>query len=329
MRLRFALPLAAAIGLWSASAFAQPTAEDRAIAQTLFDEGRALMNAGKHAEACPKLEESQRLDPAGGTLLHLGACYEGAGKLASAWSTFHSALSQANKDKRADRADAARERIAALEPKLSKLTIVVPPAVADLTGVQITRNGVKVGAGQFGSAIPVDAGVVKIVAKATGKRAYETEITVGKEPSTPRVEIPALEDEPVSAPATPPPVPNQQPTSDTETAPNDGGPQRAAGIALGSIGLAAGIVGGVFGGLALMKQGEAEDHCNEQNLCSQEGLDIQEEGVLFGNIATAGLAAGGALFGTGLIVFLTAPSDEGATTTAAVSPNGFRLIHRW
>ena len=51
-------------------AFAQ-SASDKAQAQALFDDGRHLMEQGKFAEACRKLEGSQKLDPGAGTLLNL------------------------------------------------------------------------------------------------------------------------------------------------------------------------------------------------------------------------------------------------------------------
>lgn len=70
-----------------------------AAAQGLFDEARALMAAGQAAEACPKLEESQRLDPGSGTLMNLARCYEQTNRIATAWSTYQ-ALS--------DKQDAAR-----------------------------------------------------------------------------------------------------------------------------------------------------------------------------------------------------------------------------
>jgi len=59
------LAVAAALCLHASSALADDTAGDR-----LFREARALMLGGRFAEACPKLEESQRLEPRVGTLSH-------------------------------------------------------------------------------------------------------------------------------------------------------------------------------------------------------------------------------------------------------------------
>src|SRR5689334_18204741 len=112
-RLSFAVPLLA-----PALVRAEPSETDRGLAQSLFDDGKNLMKAKRYAEACPKLEESQRLDPSGGTLLNVALCHELEGKLATAWSDFKGALSLAKKDGRNDRIKAATEHIAALEPKL-------------------------------------------------------------------------------------------------------------------------------------------------------------------------------------------------------------------
>jgi hypothetical protein len=50
-------------------ALAAPSAVDRTMAQSLFEDARRSMSEGNYAAACPKLEESNRLDPSGGTLL--------------------------------------------------------------------------------------------------------------------------------------------------------------------------------------------------------------------------------------------------------------------
>ena len=84
MRRALAPLVVAALLLGATRARADATTE----ADALFDEGLKAMDAGDHAAACAKFGESQRLDPAAGTLLHLGNCYEKVGKTASAWATF-------------------------------------------------------------------------------------------------------------------------------------------------------------------------------------------------------------------------------------------------
>ena len=76
----------AAFATTSTSARADQAAVARA--QTLFDEALALMKAGKYAEACPRLEESDQLDPGMGTEYRLAECYESDGKIVRAWTFF-------------------------------------------------------------------------------------------------------------------------------------------------------------------------------------------------------------------------------------------------
>src|SRR5262249_8883682 len=57
-------------------------------AQSLFDEGRKLLKAGKLAEACAAFESSQKLDPAVTTLLNLADCREQNHQFATAWGAF-------------------------------------------------------------------------------------------------------------------------------------------------------------------------------------------------------------------------------------------------
>jgi len=59
-------------------------AADAPAAQALFDEAKRAMADGRWAEACPKLEESERLDPSIGTAFNLARCYEHVGRIASA-----------------------------------------------------------------------------------------------------------------------------------------------------------------------------------------------------------------------------------------------------
>ena len=60
----------------AASARGDVSLEHKAASQTLFDEGRQLMARGQYEEACPKLAESQRLDPGIGTQYNFADCLE-------------------------------------------------------------------------------------------------------------------------------------------------------------------------------------------------------------------------------------------------------------
>src|SRR5580692_4091789 len=100
MTRRLAQRLFAALLLVTASAGAQGNS---AIAESLFRDGKKLLERKRYDEACPKFAESARLDPSSGVELALGLCYEGQGKTASAWGAFVNAASLARRDGRKDR----------------------------------------------------------------------------------------------------------------------------------------------------------------------------------------------------------------------------------
>ena len=112
----------AAIALAAASVSADVAPADRAAARALFDQARSLAKEGKYTEACPKFEESQRLDPGMGTLFNLADCHEHAGRTATAWTLFLEVASQAKSSGQPDREKAARQRASSLEATLSRLS---------------------------------------------------------------------------------------------------------------------------------------------------------------------------------------------------------------
>jgi len=153
-------------------AFARPTQSNGgpvAAKKTtlLFNEGKDLAAHGKPAEACSKLEESERLDPGDGTRFHLANCYEQMGKTASAWSLFVKVADASKEAKKPDREKLARDRASSLEPKLSRLTITVSrqPTVP---GFDVRRNRIAVPPAQWGVPVPVDPGTYIISATAPG-----------------------------------------------------------------------------------------------------------------------------------------------------------------
>jgi hypothetical protein len=329
------------LALAASPALAQAPSKDvRAAAVALFDEGRALMAAGKHAEACPKLAESQQLDPGIGTLFNLSDCYERIGRTATAWLGFRDVASQALAAGQTEREKVARQRAAALEPRLSKLSVVVS-AEGQAKGVKVQRDGVAVGEALWGTPVPVDPGAHAVSAEAPGRAPWEKSVRVDQ-PGVVTVEVPPLAEE-RAAPA--PRAPGEAPTATPRAAPI---PPRAAAPAApagawrspaGIVAMGAGAVGvGAGTALAFMAKSKFDEsndtgHCNAEGQCDSTGLALRDDAVAQGNIATAVFVAGAALAVGGAILWLSAPpSDERALTDPAparlavgVGPGGVAL----
>ncbi|HWP05404.1 MAG TPA: hypothetical protein VNN72_06665, partial [Polyangiaceae bacterium] len=166
------------VALSPGHAAAEASASDKASAEALFDEALRAMKEGRYAEACPKLENSQRIDPGVGTLLYLGECYEKLGRTASAWATFREAASEADAGGQTKRAKAARDRYAKLEPQLAYLTIEVAETTRALPGLRIRRDGADTGLGIIGSAVPADPGPSKIDVTAPDHESFSVTVRV-------------------------------------------------------------------------------------------------------------------------------------------------------
>ncbi|HVR18034.1 MAG TPA: hypothetical protein VMS65_00010 [Polyangiaceae bacterium] len=191
-----------------------------ALAETLYQQARDLMSEGRYDEACPKLEESQRLDPATGTLLNLASCHEKQGKLATAWFEYLDAVTMARRDGRPDRVTFAQGRLAELEPKLSRLTIVVPAAF-DYPGLEIELDGARIGPAARGVPTPVDPGTHVVEARAPERRSVRLSVEVGLVAEQKTVTLPEL---PASAPtsaAAAAPLPPPPPEASTPPSPAD------------------------------------------------------------------------------------------------------------
>ena len=113
----------------------------------------------------------------------------------------------------ADREHGARERAAALAPRLSNL-VINGPAAASTPGLEITRDGEQVGLAQLGLPLPADAGKHTVAARAPGRRPWQTVVSVAASGSTASVTVPDL----ASAPAAPASAPAPSPAASESTA---------------------------------------------------------------------------------------------------------------
>jgi hypothetical protein len=198
-----------ALGARATPALAEPSAEPPSPARVLFDEGREAMAAGNLLEGCRKLEASLALEPGVGTQFHLASCWEQVGRTASAHELFLRAMAAAEAMGQAERVRVLQERAAAIEPRLSRLTVDVS---TDGTSLSVTREGTPIPPEHWGQALPLDPGSYEVCASAKGKQSWCTRAQVGPEAARVSVVIPALE------PA-PQPLPQVQPRATRTTPP--------------------------------------------------------------------------------------------------------------
>lgn len=298
-------------------AHAQPSGQDVATAQALFDEAKRLMGLAKFAEACPKLLESQRLDPAGGTLIALALCHEGEGKTATAWAEFNVALGEARKDKRADREAAALEHIKALEPKLTRVRMVVEKKV---DGLEVRRDGALVGEAQWGVALPIDPGEHTFEARAPKKKTLVKTATIAGAGATSDVNIPALEDDPLAVPT---PAREKQRDAPSPSADDNG---RGARLTVAAITAGVGVVAtGVAIGFSVSansKWSDAHKACPANKCKSANDVTLGESAGRAADIATVFYVVGAVGLVAGATLWLTAPSPQSTgARSLQITPN--------
>jgi hypothetical protein len=302
-----AASIAGVVLLLGSEAAAQPRA-DLAQAETLFQEAKELLKAKRYAEACPKLEESLRLDRATGTLIALAICHEGEGKTATAWTEFAEAAVAAEKNGRSDRIEFARERARALAAQLSRLEVRVPPDVASVPGLQIKRDGVILGTAVWGRSAPVDPGLHTIEASAPGMHPWTSTVQIATRGDQQTVTVP--QPEPLEARPVEP--------SRRDVAPRSGAPQRTTGWVVGAAGVVALGAGTYFGLRALSNHNQATDRCSPALCTDPEAVRLNDDAKVSANISTVAVGLGIAGVAVGAVLVLTAPVGRADATKATL-----------
>ncbi len=312
--------VAAAIAIASAGDASADSPRDPAAAEALYASGRDLVAAGDWAAGCPKFEASLALDPAASTMLNLARCHEHDGKLALAWADLKRAQvlnrETQGEERRRTLDDVAARHLAAIEPRLPRLRLVVrrPPA-----GLVVRRDGQEMPAATLGEAIPADPGPHVVEATAPGHRPARHAIRL-EEGKTLEVAIDLAPGATAEAAAPLPASRRRVPTW----------AWIVGGAGLGFVG--AGVALRVDGRSAERALG---DHCGPDRLCDPVGgydpaadnarknRDFTAAVVLWA-VGGAAVAAGvaGAVVGTAAPP--TAPRATGATWQAApwASPTG-------
>lgn len=321
---RFLATLAPALALCAFAQLASADVQGEAVA--LFDQGIKDFKAGNYDKACKELAASNDKWPDSGTKGALALCFTQQGKLASAWQLWHELADIAPKPElranAAKKADALAARVPHYTIKLAQPT----------PGIVVSVNGSTVDA-SLNLPLPIDPGPVSVTASAEGYATWTGTSLVAVEGQTLDIAIPAL-------------TKSAEPAGGTSK--TGGGPMTKPGggatpdpiaidlaatrhrrhvvaLAVGGVGVAAGVVGGVFGLQARSHWNEAKQTCGGSiDACSMAQLPRAQKQVddarHAGTLSTIGFGVAGAAIATGVIVWLTAPHDGRKTETPTISP---------
>lgn len=285
---------------------------NEALAESLFVEARRLIEEGDYVAACPKLVQSNELDPQLGTLLNLGKCYEKNGQTASAWATFTELSRLASRAGQKVRATYAAERIEALEPELAYVTLKLSAPLPDGVTVRLDEKGLSPAA--LGTPLPLDPGYRQLSVSAPEHQPWRLTLEVATG-SRQEVMIPPLEPllpEPEPAPAPPPVTPLPPPvfvprpprSVPIESTSSSWWPVAVAGYSLAGVGV---VAGAITGGLALETGGSLD--C-PRDLCDPVDADDLSRANTLANVSNVSLAVAGAGAILGIIATVVALDDD-------------------
>ncbi|WP_394831064.1 PEGA domain-containing protein [Pendulispora rubella] len=294
-----------------------------AAAESLYQEGQRLMASGNVHDACIKFGQSQKLEPATGTLLNLASCHEKEGKTASAWAEFNEAIAGTVRAGQKDREAYARSHAVALEKQLRRMVVEVPQPPP---GTEVQLDGESLGSVALGAAIPVDPGEHEITVSAPKKKTWSQKVKFEPGPGNTRVPVPPLEDpNAATQPA------NVFPKGEESTpSPAQSNTRSTVGYVVGGAGILA-LGTGIFFGLRAKSYGDKADR--EQNKAldyNAEGrrtnaeiqhdaaMDDHDKAKTSQTIALVAGATGMVAIGVG--VYLVVTGKERKESTARVTP---------
>jgi hypothetical protein len=303
---------AVAYGAACRTASAQEPADRTATAAGLFDEAKALMDRGNYADACPKLAESQAIDPQVGTMMNLALCYESVGKVASACQVWREAADAAARKMRPDRAELARQHGDSTCPRAPQVTVQIADQ-PQRDALSVTIDGAPLAREQWGLPAVVDAGDHEM--RATGE---------GLQPWSSRFRV---EDQQAAAVLVPILAPAASPQASVPAIVASTGQQQQSRVIGAGVWVAAGIgaaalaASGAFGVVALSRLDESNEGRNcVQNNCNSIGASDRVVASRYATASDVSLAVGVGAIATSVVLWAIAPRAGRPTSGGYVQP---------
>jgi hypothetical protein len=278
-----------------------------AKAREEFREGLALMAAEDHAGALAKFKAVAEYKQTAQVVFNIAECEERLGMLVRALGNYRLALGKAQDGSAPQIAELAPKRLAAIEPRIGKLTVRLvepvsnPAARIELDGVEVVRT-------QSDKPLLVDPGE-RVLRVLVGERVERTERVSLTEGESKSVEL-----------AIPAPVARDGGAGGSAAS----GPS-VPGIALlvgGGVSLA---VGAVFIGLRQSAIAELDELCGGDETCPPSAEPAADRGRTFTGVAQVAMPVGVVAAAVGIVLIATGGGDEASSAEAASTRPTLRL----
>lgn len=290
-------------------------ARDSAAGEALYRAAKELAKKGDWAKACPQFAESQRLDPAPGTLMNLADCEEHEGRLAHAWAHFVEVEPQFKSGD--SRRTYAHDRAAALEKRVPRL-IVRLDAAAPQTAI-VLRDDEELKRAALGVPLPVDPGAHVVIVR-VGENETRASVQAVEGQTVELVALaPLAETRDTHAPASSLPLPPSSApvTIGPPQLVDSGSGARTVGWGLVVGGAGATALGVVTGALSLSNAARIKEGCGpDYATCTSRNVDDVPGTQTLATVSTVAWVAGAALVVTGLY-FVLRPASLRATPATA------------
>ncbi len=299
----FIRALCALVVAWSCAPGRAHAQSAAAAAEVLFNEGRTAMEQRSYDVACRKFRESEHLDPALGTELNLANCEEQRGRLATAWLLYRQVNTRLPPDDH--RIAIVEQRLAALEPRVPKLRVVLAPGAPE--GIRVRVGGLQLPHSDFGTPLPLDPGERTLVVSVPGRPDQTASIGLD-EGETVEILVPLAGAAPAAVPA---------PPADDRVVGLD---RRTAAYIAGGIGVTGLLVGTIAGITGLQKELTGDENCSDATrTCNQTGYDANQSARTLAVVSTLGFVVGIVGGGVGGYLYFTAEPPKAAKGVGAAA----------
>jgi len=304
-----------------------PVAADAQNAQALaqareeFRKGIAAEAAGDWEGALTVFKGVAQVKSTPQVRFHIAQCEEKTGDFVQALGSYRLALYEAEQSKTADVQSASKAALAALEPRIPKLTLT-RGAGAEVAKVVLDDR--ELGPNSVGSPMSVNPGGHHVVASAPGRETVTIDVTLA-EKETKSVEI-ALPESTAESPGSVGPAKpsvSSSPDQDKPTPPPGTSPVKIAGFVVGGVGIAGLAVGGIFFGMKQSAISDLDAACGpDRKSCPADLASTRDHGETYSTVSTAAFIGGAAALAVGVTLVIAAPRRKAAQVGVSASPSG-------